>query len=83
VDLKTKRNKLLFCSTIEKNISTYSDYTVHRMGFEFDHLGEFEFIFKQNLGYESGDQEVLLMRKKPEVKNLMQVYFKDSSSPNR
>jgi hypothetical protein len=38
------------------------------------HLGEFKFIFKANLGYESQDKEGTF-DEKPEVKNLMHVYF--------
>jgi hypothetical protein len=34
------------------------------MGYEFDYyLGEFEFLFKINLGYESGTRWVLMMKK--------------------
>jgi hypothetical protein len=36
------------------------------MSFKFEYLGKIDFIFKTNLGYESG---------KTEVKNLMQGYF--------
>ncbi len=41
----------------------------------FEYLGEFDFIFKTNLGYESGDQVGAFDEKKPEVKNLVQVYL--------
>ncbi len=42
---------------------------------KFEYLGEFDFIFETNLGYESGDRVGAFDEKKTEVKNLMQVYL--------
>ncbi len=38
-------------------------------------FGEFNFIFKTNSGFVSGDQAGAFDEKKPEVKDLMQVYL--------
>ncbi len=43
------------------------------MCFEFGYLGEIDFIFETNLGFESGDQMGSCDEKK-DLKNLMQVY---------
>jgi hypothetical protein len=40
------------------------------MTFEFEYLGECEFIFKNNQECQSGDQEGAFDTKKTEVKNL-------------
>ncbi len=40
------------------------------MTFKFEYLSEFEFIFKNNLQKESGDQESAF-----EAKNLVQAYI--------
>ncbi len=46
------------------------------MTFEFEYLGDFEFIFENNLGSWSGDQELAFdEKKKTNVENLMQVYL--------
>jgi hypothetical protein len=39
-----------------------------------DEYFEFDFIFKTNLEYESGDQGGSSDKKRPEVKNLMKLY---------
>jgi hypothetical protein len=44
------------------------------MTFEFEYLGELEFLFENNLGSWSGDQELAFDEKKS-VKNLVQVYL--------
>ena len=45
------------------------------MTFEFEYLGDFEFIFENNLGSWSGDQELAFDEKKTNVENLVQVYL--------
>ncbi len=45
------------------------------MTFEFEYLGEFKFIFKNNLQKESGDQERAFDEKKTKATNLGQVYL--------
>ncbi len=42
---------------------------------EFEYLGEVDFIFETNLGYELRDQVGAFDEKKTEVKNLVQVYL--------
>ncbi len=42
---------------------------------KFEYLGKFDFIFKTNLEYESGDRVGAFDEKKTEVKNLVQVYL--------
>ncbi len=47
---------------------------IRRMTFEFEYLGEFEFIFENNLGYESWHQEGAFDGEiETEVGNLVQV----------
>jgi hypothetical protein len=45
------------------------------MTFEFKCLGEFKFIFENNLEYWSGDQKRAFDEKKTNVENLVQVYL--------
>ncbi len=45
------------------------------MTVEFEHLSEFIFIFKNNLGYESGDQEGAFDENKQKKKNLVKVFL--------
>jgi hypothetical protein len=45
------------------------------MTFEFEYLGDFEFIFENNLGSWLGDQELAFDEKKLNVENLVQVYL--------
>jgi hypothetical protein len=45
------------------------------MTFKFEYLGEFEFIFENNLGAWSWAQELAFDEKKMKVENLVQVYL--------
>jgi hypothetical protein len=45
------------------------------MTFKFEYLGEYEFIFENNLGAWSGAQELAFYEKKTNVENLVQVYL--------
>ncbi len=45
------------------------------MTFKLEYLGDFEFIFENNLGSWSGDQELAFDEKKTNVENLVQVYL--------
>jgi hypothetical protein len=49
--------------------------TIHGIIFEFEHLGEFKFIFENNLGQEPGDHVVALDIKK----QMQKISFKGSS----
>jgi hypothetical protein len=48
---------------------------IRGMTFKFEYLGEFEFIFKNNLGAWSGAQELAFDEKKTKFENLVQVYL--------
>ncbi len=48
---------------------------IRGMTFEFEYLGDIEFIFENNLGSWSGDQELAFDEKKMNVENLVQVYL--------
>jgi hypothetical protein len=48
---------------------------IRGLTFEFEYLGEFEFIFENNLGSWSGDQKLDFDEKKTNVENLVQVYL--------
>ncbi len=67
-----------------KNLQGIIDYLVlawqknflpRILTFEFEYLGEFEFIFENNLGFWSGDQKLAFGEKKTNVENLVQVYL--------
>ncbi len=45
------------------------------MTFKFEYLGEFEFIFENNLGAWSWAQELAFDEKKMKFENLVQVYI--------
>jgi hypothetical protein len=48
---------------------------IRGMTLKFGYLGEFEFIFENNLGAWSGAQELAFNEKKTNVENLVQVYL--------
>ncbi len=48
---------------------------IRGMTIEFEYLGEFKFIFENNLGSWSGDQKLAFDEKKTNVENLVQVYL--------
>ncbi len=52
---------------------------LHGMTFEFEYLGEFKFIFKYDLGKESGDQELAFHEKKRMSKISCKCTFKQYS----
>jgi hypothetical protein len=57
LELRPTRINQLFCPTLD-----HTNYFLHiliilGMTVEFENFSEFIFIFKNNLGYESGDQE--------------------------
>jgi hypothetical protein len=53
---RSTRNNQLFCSGLtKKSLSPYSYNTWNNLRIEY--LGKFEFVFQNNLGYESGNKE--------------------------
>jgi hypothetical protein len=55
LELKPNRNNFLYCSSMKKNFFLRIQI-VHGVTFEFEYLGEFAFIFKNFLYYETGSQ---------------------------
>ena len=73
-DSKNKPKRLLFFTQIVKNTVRALTESTDSDG-NFEYLGEFDFIFETNLGYESGDQVGAFDEKKTKVENLVEVYL--------
>jgi hypothetical protein len=63
LDRKPARNNRLFVPNMKKNFFPRI-LIIRGMTFEFEYLGEFEFIFENNLGSGSGDQKLAFDEKK-------------------
>ncbi len=63
LDRRPKRNNQLFGPNMTNNFFPRI-LIIRGMTFEFEYLGDFEFIFENNLGSWSGDQELAFDEKK-------------------
>jgi hypothetical protein len=64
----------------QKKISTLTEST--QSDEKFEYLGEFDFIFETNLGYESGNRVGAFDEKKQKSKISCKCTFKETVSPD-
>jgi hypothetical protein len=78
LDQRPTRNYRLFGNSLTKKFFPRI-LIIRGMTFDFEYLGEFKFIFKYNLGQESGDQELDFHEKKRMSKISCKCTFKHYS----
>jgi hypothetical protein len=67
LDPRPTKNNQLSCSSLPTKFCS-AILIIHGMTFKFEYLSKFKFIFKKNLGLESGDKVGSIDEKKSEVK---------------